>query len=291
MVDEMPCNCMINGIAADHLMINDRSIHYGDGLFETILCSDDKLYYWRQHYQRLRSSAEKLNMTCPDEETLLQDITELVSKAISTQGCVIKIILSRGFGERGYGYSSGISTNRIVLMSAMDASHSSILNNSLLQGALFICDQQVSINESLAGLKHLNRLENVMARNEWNDKTMEFIDGLMLNADNEVIEGSMSNLFAVKDGRVFTPGLERSGVRGVMRDAVMELAVNNGLSLSITGLSLDDLLGMDELFITNSLIGMKRVTKLGDTLYKDVAVTDLIFKALLVSKEDYAQAI
>jgi 4-amino-4-deoxychorismate lyase len=291
MMDVMTSNCMINGIAADHLMISDRSIHYGDGLFETILCSDNKLYYWQQHYHRLRSSAEKLKITCPDERTFLQDIKELVSNNIAGNSYVIKIILSRGFGERGYGYSSGISANRIVLLSELDASYSSMLSNTLLHGELFICEQQVSINESLAGLKHLNRLENVMARNEWNDKTMKFIDGLMLNADQRVIEGTMSNLFAIRDGKIFTPGLERSGIRGVMRDAVRELAANNGLSLSITGLSLDDLLGMDELFITNSLIGMKRVTKLGDRIFKDVVVTDLIFKALLVSKEDYAQAI
>jgi 4-amino-4-deoxychorismate lyase len=291
MKNVMTSNSMINGIAADHLMISDRSIHYGDGLFETMLCSDNKLYYWQQHYQRLRSSADKLKITCPDERTFLEDIKELVSRNIAGNSYVIKIILSRGSGERGYRLTSDISANRIVLLSELDAGYSSILSNTLLHGELFICEQQVSINESLAGLKHLNRLENVLARNEWNDKTMMFIDGLMLNADRQVIEGTMSNLFAIRDGKIFTPGLERSGIRGVMREAIMELAAKNGLPLSVTGMTLDALLSMDELFITNSLIGMKRVTKLGDTIFKDVAVTDLIFKELLVTEEDYAQAV
>jgi len=287
----MTSKCMINGVAADHLLISDRSIHYGDGLFETILCSDNRLYYWPQHYQRLRSSAQKLKIVCPDEHTLLQDITELVTGNEAAEHCVIKIVLSRGLGERGYSYSTDISANRIVLLSVLDAGYSSILNDSMLSGELFICDQQVSINESLAGMKHLNRLENVMARNEWHDNKAVFIDGLMLNADHEVIEGTMSNLFAVRDGQVFTPALDRSGIRGVMRDAIVELAAKNRLPLSEARLTVEDLLAMDELFITNSLIGMKRVTKLGDTIYKDFAVTDLIFKALLVSKEDYVQAV
>lgn len=282
---------MINGIVADHLMINDRSIHYGDGLFETILCADNKLYHWQQHYQRLRTSAEQLKITCPDEGTLLEDIKELVSNNITGNSCVIKIILSRGAGERGYRFFSSISANRIVLLSELDTSYSSILSSTLLGGELFICDQQVSINESLAGLKHLNRLDNVLARNEWNDKISSFIDGLMLDADKQVIEGTMSNLFAIRDGQVLTPGLERSGIRGVMREVIMELAAKNGLPLTVSSLNLEDILSMDELFITNSLIGMKRVTKLGDTIYKDVAVTDLIFEQLLVTKEDYAQAV
>ncbi|MBT8134252.1 MAG: aminodeoxychorismate lyase [Gammaproteobacteria bacterium] len=287
----MTSKCMINGVATDHLLISDRSIHYGDGLFETILCSDNRLYYWPQHYQRLRTSAEKLKIVCPDEQTLLQDITELVSSNGAAEHRVIKILLSRGLGERGYSYTRDISANRMVLLSGLNASYSSILNGTLLAGELFICDQQVSINESLAGMKHLNRLENVMARNEWHDRKAAFIDGLMLNADHEVIEGTMSNLFAVRDGQVFTPVLDRSGIRGVMRDAIVELAAKNRLPLSEARLTVEDLLTMDELFITNSLIGMKRVTKLGDTIYKDFAVTDLIFKTLLVSIKDYVQAV
>ena len=287
----MTSNCMINGIAADHLLISDRSIHYGDGLFETILCTDNRLYYWPQHYQRLRTSAARLKIACPDEQTLLQDITELVSSNQAAEHCVIKVVLSRGLGERGYSYATDISANRIVLLSVLDAAYSSILSDTMMSGELFICDQQVSINESLAGMKHLNRLENVMARNEWDDRKAVFIDGLMLNADHEVIEGTMSNLFAIRDGHVFTPVLDRSGIRGVMRDAIVELAAKHKLSLSEVRLTVEDLLLMDELFITNSLIGMKRVTKLGDTIYKDFTVTDLIFKALLVSKEDYVQAI
>ena len=287
---------MINGIASDYLTINDRSIHYGDGLFETILCYNNKLYYWSQHFQRLQTSAEKLKIACPQEQLLLDDIAKLLDKnksgSNSEAACAIKIIVSRGAGERGYQFSKNTAASRIVLLSAVEAGHSSLLSNQLLSGELFICKQQVSINENLAGIKHLNRLENVLARNEWNDKAKKnIIDGLMLNANQHVIEGTMSNLFAIKDKQLFTPCLSLSGINGVMRGVIIELAGKSDIKTSAITLTLDDLSSMDELFISNSLIAMKAVTKLGDSIYKDQAVTNMIFTELLNNKESYAQAV
>ena len=299
-MNKIPVNSLINGIASDYLNINDRSIHYGDGLFETILCSNNKLYYWSQHYQRLQASAEKLKIACPQEQLLLDDITKLIdsNKAGSKPGFIseaayaIKVIVSRGAGERGYKFSKNTTASRFVFLSGLEAEHSSFLSKRLLSGELFICKQQVSINENLAGLKHLNRLENVLARNEWNDKTKNnIIDGLMLNANQHVIEGSMSNLFAIKDKQLFTPDLSLSGVNGIMRGIIIELAGKTNIKTSLINLTIDDLSCMDELFISNSLIAMKAVTKLGDSLYKDQSVTNMIFAELLNTKEDYAQTV
>ncbi|MFV9615572.1 MAG: aminodeoxychorismate lyase [Gammaproteobacteria bacterium] len=295
-MNKIPVNSLINGIASDYLTINDRSIHYGDGLFETILCSNNKLYYWSQHYQRLQASAEKLKIACPQEQLLLDDITKLIdsNKAGSKPGFIseaayaIKVIVSRGAGERGYKFSKNTTASRFVFLSGLEAEHSSFLSKRLLSGELFICKQQVSINESLAGLKHLNRLENVMARNESN---AGHIDGLMLNANQHVIEGSMSNLFAIKDKQLFTPDLSLSGVNGIMRGIIIELAGKSNIKTSLINLTIDDLSNMDELFISNSLIAMKVVTKLGDSLYKDQSVTNMIFAELLKTKEDYAQTV
>ncbi len=297
-MNKIPVNSLINGVASDYLTINDRSIHYGDGLFETILCSNNKLYYWSQHFQRLQDSAQQLKIACPQEQVLLDDITMLLeenkpeSGSASEVAWAIKIIVSRGAGERGYKFSKNITSSRLVLLSSLEAEHSSLLSQQLLSGELFICKQQVSINENLAGLKHLNRLENVMARNEWNDKARNsFIDGLMLNANQHVIEGTMSNLFAIKDKQLFTPELNLSGVNGIMREMIIDLASKNNIKTSLINLTLDDLTAMDELFISNSLIAMKAVTKLGDSLYKDQAVANMIFSELLNTKEDYAQAV
>ena len=283
---------LINGISAEYIKVDDRAIHYGDGLFETILCCHNKLYYWSQHYFRLQSSAEKLKINCPDEQLLLADINQLLAQneVPGIKNYAIKIILTRGAGERGYQFAKNMKANRLLMLSALEVSYSSLLSEQLLSGNLTLCEQQVSINESLAGLKHLNRLENVLARNEWNN-TIEnnFIDGLMKNANQHVIEGTMSNLFAVKDDSLFTPDLSQSGVRGIMREMIINLAKINDIQTSIVKLSVDDLLNMDELFISNSLIGMKAVNKLGSCQYRQQNMTKLIFNKLLRTRNNYAK--
>ena len=178
------------------------------------------------------------------------------------------------------------------MLSAIEVDYSSLLSGRLLTGDLYLCQQQVSINESLAGVKHLNRLENVMAGNEWNNNTdKNIIDGLMLNANQHVIEGSMSNLFAVKDNQLFTPDLTQSGVQGIMRDEIMNIANKMEINLSMVNMSIDELSVMDELFITNSLIGMKSVNKLSDSQYNETNITKTIFAKLLKTKDNYVQII
>ena len=290
-------NNLLNGVATDYLNINDRAVQYGDGIFETILCDKNKLYYWEKHFQRLRLSAEKLNIPCPEESLLLNDITQLLSGAENEEAdsYAIKIILTRGTGERGYRYTKNLNPNRIVSLSRVESKYSSLLSNNLLSGALFLCEHQVSINENLAGLKHLNRLENVLARNEWNDAASastqgsEIIDGVMLNANQHVIEGTMSNIFAVKKQQLFTPCLMLSGVNGIMRNVVMELAAENNIIVTNVNLSLNELLTMDEVFICNSLIGMKAVTTFLNTTYTDTPITQKIFQALLISMNNYVK--
>jgi len=283
--------CLINGIAADFLSIDDRSIHYGDGLFETILCNHRRLYYWSQHFNRLRDSAGRLNIDCPDEQSLLDDVRVLL--ADTAESCVIKIILSRGSSGRGYRYDKDISANRIVMRSAVEHFHSSLLSKQLLSGDLFLCQQQVSINRNLAGIKHLNRLENVMARNELNVKAkagtstraQQFADGLMLNDYLHVIEGTMSNLFAVKDGILLTPDLSVSGICGVMRQHILALSAELRIETVIKDITLDELKNMDEIFICNSVIGIKSIDKFeGVNLHKP-GISNRIFNAILDHRE------
>jgi len=286
---------MINGVAADYLNINDRAIHYGDGIFETILCSNNSLYFWQQHYLRMKTSAEKLKLKCPAEKVLLDDIEQLLERDQFSQRKVfsVKIILTRGTGERGYRYARdrfnvACAGTRLVLLSEIASEYSSLISGELLTGDLCLCEQQVSINEGLAGLKHLNRLENVLARNEWHD---EYIDGLMSNANKYVIEGSMSNLFAVKNKKLFTPDLAQSGVSGIMRDVIMKRAEINSIPCSVVDLTVDEIFQMDELFISNSLIGMKAVNKLGDTRYTDSTVSTMIFNDLLQVTNSHVQTV
>ena len=283
-------NNLINGVASDYLSIDDRAVHYGDGLFETILCDAGKLYYWPQHFLRLQSSAEKLKISCPAEQLLLADIKKLLDDNSTDRqsSYAIKIILSRGTGERGYAFPKKVSVNRLVSLSALNTDYSSLLSKKLLAGKLFLCEQQVSINKNLAGIKHLNRLENVLARNEWRG---DYIDGLMCNANQHVIEGTMSNLFAVRDKQLFTPDLVLSGVSGIMREVIISAAKTHGIAVTVKDLNAEALFEMDELFISNSLIGMKAVTGLVDVTYNKPHVSNIIFEELLASMEDHAHVI
>ena len=178
------------------------------------------------------------------------------------------------------------------MLSSIAPDYSSLLSSRLISGELYLCKTQVSINENLAGLKHLNRLENVLARNEWNQSGNHgIIDGLMLNANQHAVEGSMSNLFAVKNNSLYTPDLTQSGVNGIMREVIIEIAKKIDIEVSTAKMKVDELLVMDELFITNSLIGIKSVNKFIDQRFNQTAVTRLIFNELLTTKDDYVQVI
>ena len=139
-MNKTPHKNLINGIASDYLTIDDRSIHYGDGLFETILCDGNKLYFWAQHFQRLQRSAQRLKIPCPAEQLLLGDITRLLdeNRVGATSARVIKIIVSRGVGERGYAFSKKVTANRIVSLSELATDYSSPLAKKLLSGKLFL---------------------------------------------------------------------------------------------------------------------------------------------------------
>ena len=294
---------LINGVHSEYLDVMDRSIHYGDGIFETILClgadadtenqaaRDARLCYWQQHYQRLKHSAQRLQLECPDERVLLADIKKLLQHAVPAAACVIKIILSRGSGDRGYLYPKRQAESRIVMLSDIDAAHSSLLSGHLLTGELYLCQQPASINTGLAGLKHLNRLENVIARNEFAARKGTYIDGIMLNDEAAVIECSMSNLFAVAGERLITPDLQRSGVNGVMRDVIIELARSDGIDVSVRELMSDELLSMDALFISNSLIGMKAASRLLDIDYEQSKMSVHLFEKLQEALQDHVQVI
>jgi len=127
---------------------------------------------------------------------------------------------------------------------------------------VMICKTPVSMNPALAGIKHLNRLDNVLARNEWRDP--EIAEGLMLEYQQHVVEGTMSNVFCVLDGQLYTPSLELCGVRGVMREQIISLAQSRGISVNEIDISQQNFLQMDEIFVSNSLIGIWPVTSIVD---------------------------
>lgn len=269
---------LINGIAADYLAADDRSVQFGDGLFETMLVRDGRVIQLAEHLDRLLVSAQRLCIDIPQTSVFIEDIDKLLGETDSACG-VIKLILTRGRSSRGYQYDSQTGSNRLARFSDMHRQHSSILSAELLHGDLCFCDTPVSVNTALAGMKHLNRLDNVLARNEF--AADRYIDGLMCDIDGNIVEGSMSNLFAIRGRVLYTPDLGRAGVDGVMRNTVLELAGQAGIEYSLCTLTRPELEQMDCLFISNSLIGMKAVDNLENTHYSDFSLCRQLFDQLL----------
>ena len=249
---------IINGEPGTQLASSDRAIQYGDGVFETLAWRDRGLEFWPQHMARMQQACKQLKLPVIDPTIWLQDISQLTLG----ERAVIKLILSRGTGGRGYAFSDKLQPSRLVAAYAWP-NYSPQLNTQGI--ALRRCATPVSMNTALAGIKHLNRLDNVLARNEWQDSAIA--EGLMCDIDDNVIEGTMSNLFAVKQSVLYTPLLNRAGVRGVIREQIILIANRLKLSVIERDIKVNELLTMDELFITNSLIGIWPVIKFENAHY------------------------
>ena len=169
---------------------------------------------------------------------------------------VIKIIITRGEGGRGYKAANDVSPTRIL--STHPFPDYPVSNQSGV--TVRLCEHRLGLNPTLAGIKHMNRLDQVLARNEWADDQIK--EGLMLDVHDRLIEGTMTNLFMVKDQILMTPQLTQSGIEGIMRANILQLAVTENFNCVETDLSLHDLKQADEVFLCNSLIGIWPVTEL-----------------------------
>ncbi len=250
---------LINGEPGTHISALDRGLQYGDGLFETIAVVDSRPCLWERHYRRLASGCERLGIPVPVADILLKEIQQEIGE--NDRG-VIKITITRGEGGRGYSFPRSPEPNRIIHLSPWPDYPEDILSDGT---RVRICNTRLGTNPTLAGMKHLNRLEQVMARSEWDDP--EISEGLMLDARGRVIEGTMSNIFMFKGGILHTPDLTGCGVEGVMRGLVMEVAESLGLQVNIGQIGLSEAFQADSLMLTNSLIGIWPVKNLEEREY------------------------
>jgi len=250
----MMLDCLINGEKTSSISVEDRGLQYGDGLFETLLWSNNQALMFNAHYQRMQTGARALQLPMPDIAGWLRDIQSLQKD----DRCVIKLILTRGASGRGYAIPEHATVTRIALAYAMPAS---VYPEQGLK--LKVCHTPVSENSTLAGIKHLNRLENVLARSE----LLDCHEGLMLDRNSNVIEATQSNLFGVKDNTLITPALTASGIKGIVRQWLMDKALETGVSCQERDLPLAELQQVDELLLCNSVMGIRRVSQLEQKNY------------------------
>ncbi|MEH6627678.1 MAG: aminodeoxychorismate lyase [Motiliproteus sp.] len=242
---------LINGIWTDQVNANDRGLSYGDGVFETLKIHQQNPVFWTQHLGRLRRGCDTLGINFDTEQQLkLERELQLLCRSMDSGEGVVKIVITRGSGGRGYRPSANISPQRILSCSEPPLYPSSHYGSGI---ELFLCNTRLSKNPTLAGIKHLNRLEQVLARSEWQDQCEE---GVVRDYDGFVIEGTMSNLFLLKDGGLITSTIEQSGVQGVVRDWVIKRSIQESIPLQQQPITLEQLYRADGIFMTNSLIGI-----------------------------------
>ena len=261
---------LVNGQVADNIELADRGLHYGDGLFETIAVRDGRIEFWSRHLRRLKQGCERLGLPVINDAVLLQEIKQVVA---AKQNSIIKIIITRGSGGRGYKPPAmgQAQTTRVIGCYPWPEK-----NNKEI--TIRVCSTPLGINPVLAGMKHLNRLEQVLARQEWSDETV--YEGLMSAHQGHVIEGTMSNVFFVKEGELCTPDLSDCGVAGIIREVVIEIAQQNQLPFQIGNYELADIRQADELFLTNSLIGIYPVRQLQGQQYSIGSTTCALIEKL-----------
>lgn len=247
---------LVNGEQQQQVSVLERAFQCGDGLFETLRVADGEPQHWQRHLRRLRKGCERLLMPLPDEELLWAEGSGLCREVESG---VLKIILSRGRGQRGYAVPAGLEPTRVISLSVPPHYPPAWQTQGV---RLTVCETPLGINPRLAGIKHLNRLEQVLARAEWQDGDIS--EGLMLDMEGRLIEGTMSNVFCVQGAELFTPDLCRCGVEGITRERVIEAASGAGHKVVITDMSVDDLKQADEVFVCNSLIGVWPVRQLDE---------------------------
>jgi len=273
----MNTNCLINGEPRDTIAVSDRGLQYGDGLFETLAVIDGCCEFWERHMHRLSRGCERLRIPAPDPELLKAEAAKL------TEGqtrAVLKIIITRGSGGRGYQIPSSPQPTRVLQLSDWRMHPAEFAETGV---QLRTCQQRLSRNQALAGVKHLNRLEQVLARSEWNEP--EIAEGLMLDELGQVIEGTFTNLFLVENEKLITPRLDHCGVDGILRAVMMDLAFSCKIECGEQTILPELLVNADELFITNSLIGIWPVRALEQHSFPPGPVTRRLQHALTAFRQ------
>lgn len=257
----MTARMLVNGVAATQVSALDRGLAYGDGLFESIRLVGMVAPLWRRHMQRLAEGCTRLRIPAPDPAQLWREALE-VSRGMPQS--VLRITVTRGPGERGYALPASPQPTRVVAAFAPPP----VAAEVHAQGVrMRVCSIRLAEQPLLAGIKHLNRLEQVLARAEWNDPAIA--EGLLLDSHGRVISATMANLFAVVDGEWLTPSLDRCGVAGVARAEVLVAYPQ----ARVGELTLAALLDASEVFLSSSVRGILPVHSLDGCSYAPGAMT------------------
>ncbi len=236
---------LVNGEPGARIEAADRGLQFGDGAFETLRLQAGVPVLWGRHWSRLCRGLDRLGIPRPREQDCLDELARVSLNVPS----MAKLIVTRGPGPRGYAPPVVVHPTRIVIGGApLDIPDAS----DILR--LGVCRTRVS-RSPVPGCKHLNRLENVLARREWAD---DWDEGLMLDAGGRVRCGTQSNVFVLEGDALLTPGLAVHGVAGTRRGWLLDHAGSAGLAVRETSMTLEQLRRGDAIFLTSARLGLRR---------------------------------
>ncbi|WP_410497647.1 aminodeoxychorismate lyase [Chitinibacter sp. S2-10] len=272
----MSVSKLVNGQAAETINLTDRGLQFGDGVFRTIKVLNGQPVWWARHYAKLVHDCAQIGIVAPSEASLLADIEQL-----KADNHTLKIIVTRGETARGYVAPADLSPNRIVQIAPLPAYSPDLATHGV---KLRSCSTRASWQPALAGIKHLNRLENILARREWSDPSI--FDGLMFDRDDFLIEGVMSNVLVLLDGVLCTPDLSESGVSGVCRDMTLLAATQLGIPTAVCKINRRQLSQAQALWVCNSLAGLLPVISLDELHWPVADLNKALQAAIELLKED-----
>ncbi|WP_340676653.1 aminodeoxychorismate lyase [Paraglaciecola sp.] len=247
---------IINGQIQDSIDVTERAVQYGDGCFTTMTFFQGQLQMWPQHLARLQHNCQRLAINFSQWQALQDSALSLIANAEHKSG-VIKIIISRGKGGRGYSPLNVTAPSYILSCHELPSHYMSWQKRGISLG---LSPVKLAMQPLLAGLKHLNRLEQVLVKQAL-DLT-EFDDVLVCDTSDNIIEASAANVFWLHKGQWFTPSLESSGVEGVMRNKVCQLLSTLSQPVTETKQKFTVDFAAEEMFICNALMTIVPVTTL-----------------------------
>ena len=250
---------LINGVEQDVLAANDRAIQFGDGCFTTSQIIDGQIAFFNAHLGRLQDTCEKLLIPFSEWETLAAEMQELAKP--HREG-VLKVVITRGSGGRGYSASGCIQPTRMMSVSSFPAHYARWREEGI---TLALSPIRLGRNPSLAGLKHLNRLEQVLIRTHLEQTDAD--EALVLDSDGWLTECCAANLFWRQGRDVFTPRLDYAGVNGIMRQrCIAQLAPSTFRVVEVTARP-ETLREADEVLICNALMPLVPVRRWEETTW------------------------
>lgn len=264
---------LLNGQPVSGIGILDRAIHYGDGVFETIAVIDSHPLCWDAHMDRLIAGCVKLKIDFTDTDILEAEM-RILCKNISRS--VLKITITSGAGGRGYQRPKAPPHRLLAIHTWPEYPQDYVQHGT----AIHLCSSRLGYNPLLSGIKHLNRLEQVLARNEWYDPNV--IEGMMLDLDGHVVEGTMSNLFIIyPDRKLLTPDLSLCGINGIVRQYILDHCADFGYQTTVKRILLEDIYAANEIFFCNSIIGILPVKQLANHKFSSQVHTQHIRQILI----------